>query len=431
MDATDPFDAQEAVDGRPRRPSLETISAWFVLAGLAVFSVTLWLAAANIRKGIAQAQADLAPLRSTLTRATTPEPKVLELMNTLAQIETSIKEVQAVRPTIAASQFDWSAIMAAIGSHDPSQLTLLSLTYGGNEVTLKGRAASDVTVANYARSLERTNLFARVVVQSIKAVATPAAPPSSTPTAQPTPPPTATPSPSHTPTLTPTPDRRDAYEPDDGEPRDIFLGQPQVHNFCPADDVDQVRFLAKAGRHYRVVTTDLAPGVDTVLTVRVGDAVHTNDDCKPGTLRSEVTFRAPAGSDVEAVVEVRNRGSYGPEMSYRLAVEEMIPTATPLPPVTRTPLPTNTPRPSPTSTLTATHAPLPTATPAHTAVTTAAGGAAAARALASDAATARGGSSLPLRPAGLAFPAAARGHLSLDAEAVEFVILLVLRTASR
>jgi hypothetical protein len=164
-----------------------------------------------------------------------------------------------------------------------------------------------------------------------------------------------TPTTTVTPAVTPTPGARDEYEVDDFEPQVIFLGQPQLHNFYPVYDVDKAKFLAKAGRYYRVFTSDLAIGVDTFLAVSLGSIRYTNDDYQPGTLNSELLFQA-GSSDAHAVVRVTNRGQYGPDKWYQVAVEEVIPTPTP----TFTPVPTPTPSPMPSPTATPENTPTPT-----------------------------------------------------------------------
>lgn len=366
----------------PAEQRLRVLSLWLVVAGLLTFFVTLYLYGASVRVEIANMEAELRPLQATMTRVKTPEPKALALMSTLAPLESSIKEVNAAKPTIAASHFAWPAIMSTIANHDPAQISLLSISQSGSEIVLKGRAASDSAMTSYVRSLEVSNLFARVVVQSVKTIATPVALPTSTPPAQPTP----VPSPP-TPNPTPTSDLRDPYEIDDSQPRDIFLGQAQLRNFYPLSDVDQVRFLAKAGRYYRVSTFNLAPGVDTLLAVRLGSTIYTNDDVSPGTLRSEILFRVDSSGDTLAIVEIRNRGSYGSEMTYRVIVEEVIPTP----------------------------APNPTATPTRAATATVPSQGAA--------------SSSWRRPAGLALILPASARSAAAPEAIEFVIVLVLKAA--
>ncbi len=393
------------------RPSLHAVALWLAVSGLALFSLTLVLISRCIRTENASLRAELEPLQVALAQGGTPEPEVLALMNTLGEIEASAGAIETARPTIAAGHVDWPSIMATIGSYDPAQVALISIVQSGDEVALRGRAVGDAAVTGYVQALERSGLFARVSVQSLKTISTPFAPP------EPTSGPTATPEPSPTPTITPsaTPDLRDRYEPDDSGAQDIYLAQPQVHCFYPVYDVDRVRFLAKAGRYYHVYTSALAPGVDTSLMVTAGDATYANDDYKPGTLSSDIAFRAPTGSDVQAMVEIRNRGSYGPEMTYQVMAEEYVPTATPVPPGTATRRPTRTPSPTATATATATPSPTPTSTATSTSGEALGPGV--------------GVAMQPQRGMGLLAPDAA-GYLT-GAQAVEFVIVLLPKVTPR
>lgn len=132
-----------------------------------------------------------------------------------------------------------------------------------------------------------------------------------------------------TPSPTPTP-CEDAYEPDDVIPSAIGIGETQNRTFCPLGDVDRVACLAKAGHAYRVYTSNLAPGTDTELTVTV-PGISTplyNDDRQPGDLSSLVEFVTPLGPDVTFLIVVSSRGPYGPGYSYRLSVQEYVPTPT-------------------------------------------------------------------------------------------------------
>ncbi len=414
MEASSLVDLEHAPEGQPKGPSAEAIIRWLVVLGLAMFYLPLYLISAGIGREVAGLQCELEPLQAALTRVNTPGPQVVELKSTLDHVQASIGEIEAARPTIAASHYAWPAIMAAIGSYDPARLRLLSITQSGGEIALKGRTVGDSAVAAYAHALESSSLFDRVVVQSMKTVATPAPSPTGTPSTTPTPKPSATPEPSPTATPTPTHDPRDAYEPDDSQPRSIFLGKPQTHNFCPANDIDQVRFLAKAGRYYRVSTSGLAPGVDTFLIVRLGDEIYTNDDCKPGSLSSEIIFQVPAGTDLQAVAQIGNRGDYGPDMWYQVTCEEIIPTPTPVRTATATLSPTSTT--APTATMT------PSVTP------TSAPDAAHGPGGAPREAVALAGASPPRKVPGLAslLPGPAR---NADLCTVEFVIVLVLKAA--
>ncbi|MEE9490729.1 MAG: hypothetical protein V3V80_00315, partial [Dehalococcoidia bacterium] len=136
----------------------------------------------------------------------------------------------------------------------------------------------------------------------------------------------------------------------DIDPKPIAVGETQTHNFYPDGDVDRVKFLAKTGRYYRLFTSGLALGVDTSLTVSLDGTTYTNDDRQPGDLSSEIMFQVVIGYDVEVLVEVINRGQYGPDKWYQITVEEIIPTPTPTPTDTATPMPTDTATPMPTAT---------------------------------------------------------------------------------
>lgn len=322
-------------------PSIRTAILGLVAIGVVCLFLPLYLTSAGLGEEVAYLEGERQALEATLAAASTPLPEAIALRQTLTQMEASISQIEQLKPTLQSSYVDWPAVVSAIGSHDPSQIVIQAVTLKGREITLKGRASDASAVARFAGSLEATGLFGRVAVQSLKTVATPFVTPTSASTPSPT-------------LETPTAGPGDEYEPDDSEAKSIYAGQPQVHSFWPASDIDAVRFLAKAGRHYRVFTTDLAPGVDTFITVRVEDQTYTNDDVALRTLRSEVTFRAPADRDVQVVVEITNRGDYGPSMTYKVAYEEIVPTPTPVTPTqvpvataTRTPTPTPTSTPTP------------------------------------------------------------------------------------
>ncbi|MCL6431945.1 MAG: PilN domain-containing protein [Anaerolineae bacterium] len=310
---------------------------------MATSFLPLYLTSAALREEVAHLDHERKSLRATIGAASTPLPEALALQQTLTHLEASMGQLDQLRPTLESASIRWPAVVAAIGGRDPARIVLQSVTQKGREITLKGRASDAPAVARYASDLEASGLFERVAVQSLRALASPFV----TPTGA------SGPSPTETSTPTATAGPGDEYEPDDWEPKSIYAGQPQVHSFFPASDVDNVRFLAKAGRHYRVFTTDLAPGVDTFLTVRVADQTYTNDDVAPRTLRSEVAFQVPADTDVQVIVRISNRGDYGPDMTYKVAYEEITPAPTPITP-TQAPTPTATRTATPSPTLTPT-----------------------------------------------------------------------------
>jgi Tfp pilus assembly protein PilN len=326
-----------------------TLILWLVVVGMGLLIVPLYLFSLTLDADNDELLAELQPLELTMTSLATPAPEVELLQPTLAYLQTSRGEIETVKTTLAVRRTDWQAVMRAIGSYDPEQLTLESVSQSGNQVTLNGRAVDDAAVVAYANNLEAAQLFSNVVIESILIVATP--PPSPTATA----PGGADRTPTATPGggVTPTSEPRDKYEVDDFEPRPIFMGETQAHNFYPIHDVDTVTFLAKAGRFYRVATSGLEPGVDTFLSVQVGQSLYNNDDRQPGELASEVFFQMDAGHDQEVTVKVSNRAFYGPDKWYQLTVEEVIPS----------PTPTETGTPMPSVTGTSPPTPIPSATP--------------------------------------------------------------------
>lgn len=317
--------------------------------------IPVYLVYTGIHSDIARLDARYQVVQQTVTAIGTPDPQKQALQEELTQIQRAIALVEGAAADLAAQHTDWPAVMTVIGGYNPIQLTLDTVQQADETITLAGHAVENTVVIAYSNRLEASGLFDSVILQSLEPIATPFA----TPTGQPRP--TATGTPTITPT--PTPDPSDPYEVDDFIPKPIYLNQAQTHNFYPIYDVDQVTFLAKAGRFYRVTTFDLAPGVDTSMTVTVLEETYTNDDRRPGDLGSEVTFQAPA-NDVDVRIRVTNRRYYGPDKQYRIQVEEFVPTPTSTPTTTPTPSPT-VPTSTPTNTLT----PTPTETPSPTSPT--------------------------------------------------------------
>jgi hypothetical protein len=294
-------------------------------------------------------------------------PEVVSLQAEAADIQTQVNELDAVYTNLSADHVDWPTVASAIRNYDVNRMAINTLQQSENRLTLSGSAVDDSAVINYARLLEDSGYFSRVVVQSIT-LTTPSPTPTLSATATaivtPTVAPTATSEGSgdgsgdgsSQPDITPTSDGRDAYEVDNTVAPPIFLGEIQSRNFYPNFDVDTAVFLAKAGRYYKVETASLAPGVDTFLTVTIGETVLTNDDAKPGTLSSEIAFQMAADRDAEVMIQITNRGQYGIAMSYQLFVQEIVPTVEPTVVPTSTPVPTATPTsavPTPTPTATA------------------------------------------------------------------------------
>ena len=345
------FDTMEESEGS--RP-FQSITLWLGVLGLAILFIPLYLAANTLSGELVRLESEVMPLQTALASTPGPPSQAQPLIVTLTAVHNQTDQMEAILPTLAAENVDWQQAMAAINDLDNEAMTLTGIEQAGNQLLIRGRASSEGFVTNYVRQLESSGQFAQVVVQSIVVLPEPFLSPTPTPilpTATPTPPtaptpaavPTTIPAAPH-PTKTATPKLTDEFEPDDTTPKPIFVGAPpQRHNFYPEFDVDRVTFLAKAGRTYEVQTDLLSPGVDTFLTVTVGDTTLTNDDATIGVLSSSVILQAPPDSDIAVLVQVSNRGVFGPDKWYQLQVLELVPlTPTPaatLPP-TATPVPT-------------------------------------------------------------------------------------------
>ena len=134
----------------------------------------------------------------------------------------------------------------------------------------------------------------------------------------------------------------DPYEPNDQIPSPIAPGDRQRHLFHPGGDIDRAQLAVRAGHSYQVWTFGLAEGVDTHLSALVGGIPISNDNVAPDDTSSRLSFTAPR--DGFAGITVTNRGSFGGEQYYWLAVDEG-----PIP-ETRTPVAQASPSPKPSDT---------------------------------------------------------------------------------
>ncbi|MGC9357610.1 MAG: PilN domain-containing protein [Anaerolineae bacterium] len=326
-----------------------------IAGGLVLALITFILVYRSLGDDLRDTEKMLDQVRTSIQMASNLPPEIQDLQATLTDLERQVAALQRARTALTSEQIPWDRVASSLDNYDPAEMALTSLDQTGSEIILRGQALNENVVFAYARGLEGSGLFRRVNIRSINRLI----------------PDTRTPLPPTTLTLTPTPIVGDKYEVDDFTPRRIFLNQRQVHSFHPELDVDRVSFLAKAGRFYRIYTTDLSPGVDTVLTVSLAGVTHTNDDRGPGVLASEVVVQNPLETDVDAAVKVTNRGEYGPQQEYTIIVEEIVPTLTPTTPQpTPSDTPTPTQTPTPTRTSTPTRTPTPTQTPSPTPTTT-------------------------------------------------------------
>ncbi len=140
---------------------------------------------------------------------------------------------------------------------------------------------------------------------------------------------------------TPTPIFVDRYEPNNTL-ETAFPTSADATALCditlwPTGDVDWFRFAAKAGRAYELLTSNLDPGLDTVLSLygTTGNLIASNDDFEFGNLGSKVVFTANQNGNFFA--QIVNKGGSDPaNKTYCFEVNQIQGTATP------TPLPSTT-----------------------------------------------------------------------------------------
>jgi hypothetical protein len=156
----------------------------------------------------------------------------------------------------------------------------------------------------------------------------------------------------------------DFYEPD-GTPASAPIlpadGTLQPHNFCPRDDVDNVRLAVPQAGAYSIQTSNLSPGSDTRLELRDIDGVGLlgrNDDYGPG-LASRIIYTFSVPGTYYLSVRSFNAARIGLGTGYWLSAFPLTilpnptstPTATPTPAPTPTVVPTPTPQMSSVKTL--------------------------------------------------------------------------------
>ena len=154
------------------------------------------------------------------------------------------------------------------------------------------------------------------------------------------------PAPTATSGVTSTPIYTDRYEPNNtlntAYPTAAGASALCDATLWPVGDLDYYSFVGKAGKAYEVLTSNLSPGLDTILTVfnTNGNVIGSNDDYTFGSSASRVVFSASADGFYYARV-VNNSPQDPANKTYCFEVREIQGTATP------TPLPTGTRVPGP------------------------------------------------------------------------------------
>ncbi len=136
----------------------------------------------------------------------------------------------------------------------------------------------------------------------------------------------------------------DEYE-GDGIPslaKPIMVGETQSHMFCPAGDADWLTFFAVKGKGYKVETSRLDLGVDTVLYLFAPDErtlLGSNDDAPGAHGLSQILFYPQKGGWY--YVQAKNQGDIGyAGLRYSISLSQ-IDTPTNIPVRQSTPAPTS------------------------------------------------------------------------------------------
>jgi Tfp pilus assembly protein PilN len=161
---------------------------WLVVFSVAGLILPLVLISTAIEQNNKTAALDLAQIEEEVNNAKQPEPAEQALRDTLLETKNQRTVLETLRDDLVSQHVNWSAVMAVVGNYGSAKMTLTGLSQSGTQITLSGQAETESTVIAYARMLEETGLFTRVVVQSISLKVLPTSTPTpgvATPTAVP------------------------------------------------------------------------------------------------------------------------------------------------------------------------------------------------------------------------------------------------------
>jgi Tfp pilus assembly protein PilN len=167
-----PFDLDEYVpledEEAPRL--LRPVILWLGVLGLTILFIPLYLMANTLGNEVAQLEAELTPLQTALAATPGALPQAQALRVTLTAVHNQTDQVAAILPVLEAEKVDWNAVMLAINQGDDSGIQLTGLEQSGDQLLIRGRAANEDAVTDYAYQLETSGQFNQVMIQSMMAV---------------------------------------------------------------------------------------------------------------------------------------------------------------------------------------------------------------------------------------------------------------------
>jgi Tfp pilus assembly protein PilN len=161
------LDDLDTATSEQKPQSSSRLVLWLIIAGLALLLIPLYQISATVSDDNAVLEAQIADLEATL--ASTPQPKSSDqaLKAQLLQVQTQLKALEDIQPTLTANHVDWLTVIGIISNCDPQDIVLTGLTQSNNRVILTGQAVDESTVMAYTQMLKDSNQFKRVIVQSI------------------------------------------------------------------------------------------------------------------------------------------------------------------------------------------------------------------------------------------------------------------------
>lgn len=160
-----PQDDEQAA--APSRASTSRLVIWLVILSFMLLLLPLYLISTTIQQDIAGLETELTGLQATLAYTPPPVPEEEALREALTSARGRLNLLAPLNDELAASHINWPATIAAIGAYDQREIDLTTLTQTENRIIINGRADQETAVMAYADVLKESELFARVIVQSI------------------------------------------------------------------------------------------------------------------------------------------------------------------------------------------------------------------------------------------------------------------------
>ncbi len=290
-----------------------------ITAGAVLLLVPLFVLSMTLQRSIAGLVTASASMQASATKVAGPNKQLASLEATRTAAQSAIEEVDRVSELLGAERIPWDSVLGVIEGYDWTRISIESMIQEGRTVTIKGRALDESSAMSYVRALSTSRVFEQVVVRVLKSSDIPFEP-SAAPVLVPILPAV----PPQIPTAqVPRADDRHRESENDAQVSTIEVGQAQRNTFYPAYHVDQIAFEGRAGRRYRIMTYDLAPGVDTFLTLLADGIIYSNDDTSPTEMRSMIALQRPLAQDQTVILVITNRGSYGPDKHYYVLVQDI------------------------------------------------------------------------------------------------------------